>query len=216
MSEALDWAGSGLAYLTGPPDGTPDFSRATVLVESPPGRRRYRRTSRRRGRRPATMLAGRAAILGLTRRGRSLGGRRHPTAAHRRRLVCGRIAARRRRRGATGADGGRRGHRGDPWATLSRWAATHSTDEVVDRARLLDIAVAALGEAAAGPPTVRRCGTSSGPRGGPTGYWWRTCRRCGPGRCAVSCSLARVPSSSRWKAQADRTAPDAASGSLTG
>jgi hypothetical protein len=53
---------------------------------------------------------------------------------------------------------------GDPWAALSRWAATHSTDEVVDRARLLDIAVAALGEAAAEPPTVRRCGTSAGPR----------------------------------------------------
>ena len=55
---------------------------------------------------------------------------------------------------------------GDPWAVLSRWAATHSTDEVVDRARLFDIAVAALGEAAAEPPTVRRCGTSTstGPR----------------------------------------------------
>jgi hypothetical protein len=53
---------------------------------------------------------------------------------------------------------------GDPWAVLSRWAATHSTDEVVNRARLLDIAVAALGEAAAEPPTVRRCGASAGPR----------------------------------------------------
>jgi hypothetical protein len=53
---------------------------------------------------------------------------------------------------------------GEPWATLSRWVATCSTDDVVDRARLLDIAVAALGEAAAEPPTVRRCGTSAGPR----------------------------------------------------
>ena len=53
---------------------------------------------------------------------------------------------------------------GDPWAVLSRWAATHSTDEVVDRARLLDIAVAALGEAAAEPPTVRRRGASGAPR----------------------------------------------------
>jgi crotonobetainyl-CoA:carnitine CoA-transferase CaiB-like acyl-CoA transferase len=47
---------------------------------------------------------------------------------------------------------------------LSRWAATHSTDQIVDRARLLDVAVAALGEAAAEPPTVRRCGTTAGPR----------------------------------------------------
>src|ERR1700742_3093313 len=52
----------------------------------------------------------------------------------------------------------------DPWVALSRWAAAHSTDEVVDRARLLDIAVAALGEAAAEPPTVQPCGTSTGPR----------------------------------------------------
>jgi CoA-transferase family III len=53
---------------------------------------------------------------------------------------------------------------GDPWAPLSRWVATRSTDDVVDRARLLDIAAAGLGEAAAEPPTVRRCGTSTGPR----------------------------------------------------
>jgi hypothetical protein len=53
---------------------------------------------------------------------------------------------------------------GDPWAVLSRWAATRSNDEVVDRARLLDIAVAALGEVGAEPPTVRRCGASAGPR----------------------------------------------------
>jgi hypothetical protein len=53
---------------------------------------------------------------------------------------------------------------GDPWATLSRWVATCSTDDVVDRARLLDIAAGGLGEAAAARPTVRRCGTSAGPR----------------------------------------------------
>jgi hypothetical protein len=53
---------------------------------------------------------------------------------------------------------------GDPWTALLHWAATRSTAEVVARAQLLDIAVAALGEAAAEPPTVRRCGTSAGPR----------------------------------------------------
>jgi hypothetical protein len=50
---------------------------------------------------------------------------------------------------------------GDPWTVLSRWVATRSSDDVVDRARLLDIAAAGLGEAAAEPPTVRRCGTSA-------------------------------------------------------
>ncbi|HYX99191.1 MAG TPA: CoA transferase [Mycobacterium sp.] len=53
---------------------------------------------------------------------------------------------------------------GDPWAALTHWAATRSTDNVVDRARLLDIAAAALGEAAAGPPNVQRCGAGGGPR----------------------------------------------------
>ncbi|MFZ0718474.1 CoA transferase [Mycobacterium sp.] len=54
---------------------------------------------------------------------------------------------------------------GDPWAALSHWAASCSTGHVVERAQLLDIAVAALGEAAAEPPTVQGCGTSTGPRG---------------------------------------------------
>jgi CoA-transferase family III len=53
---------------------------------------------------------------------------------------------------------------GDPWAVLSRWTATRSTDDVLDRARLLDIAAAGLGEAAAESPTARYCGTSVGPR----------------------------------------------------
>jgi crotonobetainyl-CoA:carnitine CoA-transferase CaiB-like acyl-CoA transferase len=53
---------------------------------------------------------------------------------------------------------------GDPWPTLSRWAARRSTDEVVDRARLLDVAAAALGEASPASPTVRRCGTGARPR----------------------------------------------------
>ena len=113
----------------------------------------------------ATMLAGRAALLGLTRRGRiSAGG-----ATRLLRTVDGWCAVALPRDDDVAAlpalmevDS----ITGDPWAVLSRWAATHSTDEVVDRARLLDIAVAALGEAAAEPPTVRRCGTSTstGPR----------------------------------------------------
>jgi CoA-transferase family III len=53
---------------------------------------------------------------------------------------------------------------GDPWEALSRWTTMCSTEHVVERARLLDIAAAALGEAAAEPPTVRRCGTGTGPR----------------------------------------------------
>jgi hypothetical protein len=69
-----DWAGSGLAYLTGPPDGEPDFSRAAVLAEAG---RVAADIARLLGVEvdAATMLAGRAAILGLTRGGRvSAGG----------------------------------------------------------------------------------------------------------------------------------------------
>ena len=162
MSEALDWAGSGLAYLTGPTDGTPDFSRAAVLAEA---RRVSTDIAGLLGVEvdAAAMLAGRAAILGLTRRGRiSAGG-----ATRLLRTVDGWCAVALPRDDDVAAlpalmEVG--ALTGDPWAVLSRWAATHSTDEVVNRARLLDLAVAALGEASAEPPTVRCCGTSTGPR----------------------------------------------------
>jgi hypothetical protein len=53
---------------------------------------------------------------------------------------------------------------GDPWQALSRWAATRSSDGVVARAQLLDIAAAALGEASAGVPTVLPCAAGVAPR----------------------------------------------------
>jgi CoA-transferase family III len=54
---------------------------------------------------------------------------------------------------------------GDHWAALTRWAAALPTAEVVGRAQLLDIAAAALGEAAAAPPAVRPAGSGAGSRG---------------------------------------------------
>jgi hypothetical protein len=162
VDAASDWAGSGLAYLTGPTDGTPDFSRAAVLAEA---RRVAADIAGLLGVKvdAGTILTGRAAILGLTRRGRiSAGG-----ATRLLRTVDGWCAVALPRDDdveALPALMEADAFTGDPWAVLSRWVATRSTDEVVDRARLLDIAVAALGEAAAEPPTVRRCGTSTGPR----------------------------------------------------
>ncbi|EUA43141.1 hypothetical protein I552_7882 [Mycobacterium xenopi 3993] len=73
-SAAADWAGSGLAYLTGPADGPPDFSRAGVLAKA---RHVTAEIARLLGvdTDAATILAGRAALLGLTRQGRvSAGG----------------------------------------------------------------------------------------------------------------------------------------------
>jgi hypothetical protein len=162
VNEASDWAGSGLAYLTGPADGPSDFSRTGVLAEA-------RRVTADIGGLlgvevdAASVLAGRAAIRGLARRGRvSVGGatrllatadgwcaialpRAEDVAALPALLQADSVPA-------------------DPWITLSRWAATRSTEDVVVRAELLDIAAAGLAEAAASPPAVRRCGSSAEPR----------------------------------------------------
>jgi CoA-transferase family III len=162
VSAVSDWAASGLAYLTGASDGPPDFSRAAVLAEA---RRVTADIERVLGVEvdAATILAGRAALLGLTRRGRiSAGGATHLLAA-----VDGWCAVALPRDDDVAAlpallevDA----VTGDSWAALSRWTATCSTDDVVDRGRLLDLAVAAFGEAAAEPPIVRRYGTRAGPR----------------------------------------------------
>ena len=157
-----DWAGSGLAYLTGTPDGAPDFSRATVLAEA---RRVTADIARLLGVEvdAVTTLAGRAAILGLTRGGRvSAGGatrllatadgwcaialpRADDVAALPALLEADEIPD-------------------DPWVALSGWAATRSTEAVVARGQLLDIAVAGLGEVAAEQPMVRACGSVARPR----------------------------------------------------
>ena len=209
VNAASDWAGSGLAYLTGRPVGAPDFSRAAVLAEA---RRVTADIAGLLGVEvdAATTLAGRAAILNLTRRGRvSAGGatRMLATADG----WCAVALPRADDVAALPALLEVDAVTGDPWTALSRWAATRSTEAVVARGQLLDIAAAGLGEVAAEPPAVRPGYGTGRTATGRRACWWPICRRCGPGRCAVSCSLARAPSSSRWKARADRTAPDAAS-----
>lgn len=162
VRRAADWADSGLAYLTGPADGQPDFSRAAVLAEA---RRVAADIAQLLGVEidAATILAGRAAILGLTRRGRvSAGGatRMLATADG----WCA-VALPRADDVATlpallEADA----VPDDPWLALSDWAATRSTEAVVARGQLLDIAVAGRGEVCAEPPTVRRGRSGVGPR----------------------------------------------------
>jgi CoA-transferase family III len=157
-----DWAASGLADLTGPSDGPPDFSRAAVLAEA-------RRVTADIGRLlgvevdAATVLAGRAALLGLTRRGRiSAGGatRLLATADG----WCAIALPRADDVAALPALLETDSVPLDPWITLSRWAATRSTKDVVARAQLLDIVAAGLGEVAVSPPAVRRCGSGTQPR----------------------------------------------------
>ncbi|WP_163748011.1 CoA transferase [Mycobacterium noviomagense] len=158
-SAAADWAASGLAHLTGPADGPPDFSRAGVLAEA-------RRLTADIGQLlgvetdAATILAGRAALLGLTRQGRVSAGRAT-------RLLatadgwCAIALPRADDVAALPALLEADTIPADPWPALTDWAATHSSEAVVARAQLLDIAAAALGETAAAPPVVRRAGTAT-------------------------------------------------------
>jgi CoA-transferase family III len=163
VNGAVDWAGSGLAYLTGSSDGPPDFSRALVLTET---HRVTADIATLLGVEvdAATMLAGRAAIMSLSRRGRiSAGGATRLLAT-----VDGWCAVALPRDDDVAALPALMEVdelTGDHWAALTRWAATCPTENVVARAQLLDIAAAALGESAAAPPAVRPIGSGAGSRG---------------------------------------------------
>lgn len=158
---AIGWGASGLAWLTGAPDGPPDFSRAAVLQRAADAVDRLGL-----GVDAATLLAGRAALRGWTR--------------------AGRVSAGGASRLLTAADGWwaltlsrpddidavpaliEAECPGEPWGALAAWAADKPVAGVVARARLLDLPAAALGEAAAAPPLIRRAGPS-GPGRGPRG-----------------------------------------------
>lgn len=161
-SAASKWGSSGLAYLTGLPDGPPDFSRANVLA-------RAERVAAAVGRRldiavdAAGLLTGRAALLGLARRGRvSAGGATRLLAA----LDgwCAITLSRPDDIAAVPALLQADEVPVDPWPTLQRWAATHPVSTITERAALLDIPAAGLGEAMATPPLTRPMGSRAAPR----------------------------------------------------
>lgn len=161
MTTASSWGSSGLAYLTGLPDGPPDFSRAHVLAraEEVAGA-----AARRLGIAvdAAVLLAGRAGLLGLTRRGRvSAGGatRLLPTADG----WCAITLSRPDDVAAVPALLEVDEAVADPWPALTRWAATRPASAVTERAALLDVPAAALGEVAAGSPRVRHLGFRAQP-----------------------------------------------------
>ncbi|WP_083213316.1 CoA transferase [Mycobacterium malmoense] len=147
------WGSSGLAYLTGLPDGPPDFSRANVLT-------RARWVAAAVGERlgvtidAAGLLAGRAALLGLTRRGRvSAGGATRLLAAAD--GWCAITLSRPDDTAAVPALVQADEVAGDPWPVLRRWAATQPRAAIVERATLLDIPAAGLGEALSAAPRIR-------------------------------------------------------------
>ncbi len=161
-STTADWAGSGLAYLTGPPDGPPDCSRAPVLTEA---RRVTADIARLSGVQvdAATLWAGRAALRGLCRQGRiSAGGatRLLPTADGWCAIALPRDEDLEALPALLETDTGP----AERWPALSSWAAERSSAAVVARTGLLDIAAAALGEATASTPAVRSVGDTAEPR----------------------------------------------------
>ncbi|WP_099184487.1 CoA transferase [Mycobacterium kansasii] len=147
------WGRSGLACLTGLPGGPPDFSRANAL-----------RRAETIVADAATLLTGRAGLLGLTRRGRvSAGGATRLLAA-----ADGWLAITLSRPDDVAAvpallQADRLPE--DPWPAIRRWAATSCVSTIIERTRLLDIPAAALGEATAAPPRIRRLGPRGAVRG---------------------------------------------------
>lgn len=158
---ADDWGASGLAYLTGDPAGPPDYSRAAVLAAARSVTAEFEtRTGVRVD--AAQELAGRAALLGLARRGRTSAGgasRILPTADGWWALTLSRPDDVDTVPALIEADA-----TVDPWRAVRDWSSTRSVADVVERARLLDLPAAVLGEAVAQPPTVRQVGPRSAPR----------------------------------------------------
>jgi hypothetical protein len=151
------WGSSGLAFLTGLPDGPPDFSRANVLaraeeVASAVGRRLDSTVD------AAVLLTGRAALLGLTRGGRvSAGGATRLLAAAD--GWCAITLSRPDDVAAVPALLQMDDVPADPWPMLRRWAATHPLSAITERAGLLDIPAAGLGEARPAAPRLSRLGS---------------------------------------------------------
>ncbi|SOX51701.1 CoA transferase [Mycobacterium ahvazicum] len=154
---ASRWGSSGLACLTGLPGGPPDFSRAEVLA-------RAEQVATAVGTHlgitvgAATLLAGRAGLLGLRRGGRiSAGGATRLLAAHD--GWCALTLSRPDDIAAVPALLEADEVPADPWPMLQRWAATRLASAITERAGLLDLPAAILGEAAAMSARVARMGS---------------------------------------------------------
>jgi hypothetical protein len=158
-SVVAQWGSSGLAYLTGLSDGPPDFSRANILD-------RAERIAAAAGAETsaAALLAGRAGLLGLTRAGQVSAGRATRLLAARDGW-CAVTLSRPEDVAAVPALLLADDVPADPWPVLQRWAATCLVSAITERAGLLDIPVAALGEAAAAPARIRHAESRSSPRG---------------------------------------------------
>lgn len=158
-----DWGAGGLAYLTGLPDGPPDFSRAAVLV-------RARSVAADVGEEigveldAAVLLSGRAAQLGLSRGGRISAGGATRLMAARGNWWCAITLSRSDDVDAVPALLECDVTPSDVWPAVESWAADRPAEEIVGRARLLGLPAAVLGETPPGAPVVRRTGAVAAPR----------------------------------------------------
>jgi hypothetical protein len=111
----------------------------------------------------AEILAGRAALQGLQPRGRvSAGGATRLMPA--RDGWCALTLSRPDDVAAVPALLESDGVDDDPWPAVQRWVADHDAAAVTERARLLGLPVAALGETPAAPPRIRSVGTTAAGR----------------------------------------------------
>ncbi|QEM44342.1 CoA transferase [Mycolicibacterium grossiae] len=159
--DAAAWRASGLAWLTGLPDGAADVSRAAVLARADAVTARWSALTGTAAS-ASELLTGRAGLLGLTRRGRvSAGG-----ATRLLRATDGWWALTLSRPDDVAAVPAlvETDHAtDDSWADVARWAAGTTVTDAVARARLLDLPCAALGEAAPAAPVVRAAGERHAP-----------------------------------------------------
>lgn len=160
--DTAQWAASGLAALTGRPDGPPDGSRAAVLARAQAATVQLRSLTGVAAD-AAQLLAGRAAMLGLTRRGRiSAGGASRLIRAHDTwwTLTLSRPEDVDAVPALLEAD-----DIGEVWPAIERWSALRGAADIADRARLLGLPVGVLGETPAAPPVVRQVGGRAVHRG---------------------------------------------------
>jgi len=155
------WARSGLATLTGLAYGSADFSRTGILIRADDIAARIRRLTGIELD-PASVMTERAGLLGLSRGGRvSAGGasRLLPCSDGWWALTLSRSDDVAAVPALVGED-----FDGDPWQMVRKWAAQRTTAEVIERACLLDLPSAVLGESTSAAVTRSPVGPSASPR----------------------------------------------------
>ncbi|WP_155977016.1 CoA transferase [Nocardia sp. 348MFTsu5.1] len=156
IDPAERWARSGMAHLTGDPDGPPDFSRAGILAMADEVAEPF-------DVRVDDLLAGRSTLMGTSRQGRiSAGGAT-------RLIRCSDTwaafsLARTMDIDSLGALLSTDDIIDDPWSTLEVAARTWVADELVERAQMLEIPAAVLGSVTAPPVEITPCWERSRPR----------------------------------------------------